>query len=220
VTGQELTVAKLPTKRSSDKRGAILVTGAAGAIGKATAEFLHQSESWPKLLIVDHPSTEKRLNQIATDLSGAIDMLPLDLTQPDASEILVKEGVRLGGWERIIHAAGITSDKTLRNMEYSSSWWPVMQVNLEAAMNIDQAILNSPGALFEDGESGASFVYFSSISGISGNYGQSNYAASKSGLLGYAVAMGHKYPAHSFRVVSPGFIATPMTAKMPFSLER
>ena len=220
VTGQEMRITKLAATAydSAECKGGILVTGAAGAIGKATAEYFANNDPTTEasnLLLVDHPSTENKLDQIASKLSDkSVDILPLDLTQEGASDTLAKEGTRLGGLKRIIHAAGITRDKTLIKMEYESSWLPVLQVNLQAAINIDKVLLDTPGALCPSNSS--SFVYFSSTSGINGNAGQSNYAASKSGLLGYAVAMGHNHPQHNFRVVSPGFIATDMTAKMPW----
>ena len=230
VTGQELSVSGQPysqptTAKSDDKTtGAVLITGAAGAIGKATAEFLcanHDAGKPPaKLLLVDHPSTESKLKQIANDLAakGAseVDTLPLDLVQCDAASILSETGTLMGaGFCRVLHAAGITRDKTLRNMDLETSWLPVLQVNLEATMAIDQALLSTPGALVDSSEGYSAFVYISSISGISGNAGQSNYAATKAGLLGYAEAMARLHSNHGFRVVSPGFIQTDMTQKMP-----
>jgi 3-oxoacyl-[acyl-carrier protein] reductase len=240
VTGQELTVDGPPSQRVShdNKEGAVLITGAAGAIGKATADYFCNSNNNesakharpiepPNLLLVDHPSTQGALELLAQHLTESsadlqppdVHVLPLDVTHPDAGATLAQEGSRYGGLERVIHAAGITRDKTLRNMDYESSWSPVLQVNLQAVMDIDKTLLSTPGSLLGGADSsstGASFVYFSSTSGIAGNAGQSNYAASKAGLLGYAQAMSSANPQHHFRVVSPGFIATDMTAKMPF----
>lgn len=244
VTGQELSVSGQPNyshatpSTNTSKPEVVLITGAAGAIGKSTAEFLcnnnnnspDASKPPPSLLILDHPSTEAKLQQIAKELADTtgdanqiIETLPLDITQDNAGSIIAERGAQMGGFNRVLHAAGITRDKTLRNMDLEASWLPVLQVNLEATMNIDQALLSTPGALVvshdgdeEEGYSG--FVYISSISGISGNAGQSNYAASKAALLGYAQAMSQQYDSnkYGFRVVSPGFIQTDMTQKMPF----
>lgn len=217
VTGQELEVAAAPKKRQSS--GAVLITGVAGGIGKATAEFLCEDDSEAdtssKLLLLDHPSTESKLQSIRNDLGKAgraVDVLPLDLTAPDAGDIVSQAGIDLGGFQRVIHAAGITRDKTLRNMSYEKAWLPVMDVNLRSAVEVDEK-LHSTGAALCDGQ--ASFVYFSSTSGISGNAGQSNYATSKAALLGYAKAMSGAHPQCTFHVVSPGFIETDMTQKMP-----
>lgn len=244
VTGQEMVVtdvtdkSQFTRKQSNADEGAVMITGAAGAIGKATAEFLHADQQHgpekptgpKKFLLIDHPSVESKLNQLAESLinkslggpyasSPTVEVLPLDVTQEDAGEIVANAGMEMGGVERVIHAAGITRDKTLRKMDYESSWRPVLKVNLEASFSMDQALLSAPGALWNTmngASSSASFVYISSTSGIAGNAGQTNYAASKSGLLGYAKAMSDVYPQHRFHVVSPGFIETEMTQKMPF----
>ncbi|CAB9504088.1 oxoacyl-[acyl-carrier-protein] reductase FabG [Seminavis robusta] len=226
VTGQEIVVSanpRIPAEIVENR--SILISGAAGGIGRATAKFLNtEQQPSSKLLLVDHPSTQSKLDQVAVDLRATappqrqVEVLPLDLTQADAGEILAQASADIGGLERVIHAAGITRDKTLKNMDYESAWKPVLEVNMGAAFKIDHALLSTPGALLPTttGNCGSSFVYFGSTSGISGNAGQSNYAASKSGLLGYAEAMAKRHPEHSFRVVSPGFIDTDMTGKMPF----
>lgn len=217
VTGQELELTSTPKKRQSS--GAVLITGVAGGIGKATAEFLcrdeSQADSSSKLLLLDHPSTESKLESISNDLSKSgrdLDVLPLDITAPDAGDIISQAGIDVGGFQRVIHAAGITRDKTLRNMSYEKAWLPVMDVNLRSAMEVDEKLLSTKAAL-QGGE--ASFVYFSSTSGISGNAGQSNYASSKAALLGYAKAMSVVHPQSAFHVISPGFVETDMTQKMP-----
>lgn len=217
VTGQELILTDSLKSGSSSENGAILVTGAAGGIGKATVEFLDKNkDSHPcsKLLLLDHPATEPKLKQIADSLSIETETLGLDITTAEAKSTITDAAMGMGGFERVIHAAGITRDKTIKNMDFDKQWNPVMKVNLESNMDIDQALLNVDGALMKNSPS--SFVYFSSTSGVSGNAGQSNYAATKAGLLGYTKAVAESNPNHAFRVISPGFIATDMTQKMPW----
>ena len=101
----------------------------------------------------------------------------------------------------MLHAAGITRDKTFGKMDADSHWNPVIDVNLRAVASIDAALLSTSGAL---ADGGAGFVSFGSVSGVAGNAGQSNYSTSKAGLMGYAKAMGEAHPAQRFAVVAPG----------------
>ena len=113
-----------------------------------------------------------------------------------------------------MHNAGITRDKTLANMtpEY---WDSVMAVNLKAPAVLTQALIDG-GALGDNGR----IVVMASISGIAGNRGQSNYAASKAGLIGLAQAWAPLLAERgiSINAVAPGFIETRMTAAIPFTL--
>jgi 3-oxoacyl-[acyl-carrier protein] reductase len=113
-----------------------------------------------------------------------------------------------------VHNAGITRDKTLVNMtpEY---WDSVLAVNLLAPQKLTQALFDS-GTLRDDGR----VVLLSSTSGIAGNRGQSNYAASKAGLIGLAEAFAVRLATRgaTINAVAPGFIETGMTAQMPFAL--
>ena len=113
-----------------------------------------------------------------------------------------------------MHNAGITRDKTLANMtpEY---WDAVLAVNLNAPQVLTKALLDS-GSLHDN----ARVVLLASISGIAGNRGQTNYAASKAGLIGLAQAWAPLLKARgiSINAVAPGFIETQMTAHIPFAL--
>ena len=114
----------------------------------------------------------------------------------------------------MVHNAGITRDKTLANMtpEY---WDAVLAVNLNAPQVLTKALIDS-GNLHDN----ARVVLLASISGIAGNRGQTNYAASKAGLIGLAQAWAPQLKERgiSINAVAPGFIETQMTAHIPFAL--
>jgi len=118
---------------------------------------------------------------------------------------------KFGGLDIVVHNAGVTRDKTLANMT-PVQWDLVMAINFGAIAEIDEALLDS-GALRQAGR----IVCLSSISGIAGNFGQSNYATSKAALIGYVAALAPLVAGQGITVnaVAPGFIETPMTKKIP-----
>lgn len=118
-----------------------------------------------------------------------------------------------GGLDIIVHNAGITRDKTLANMK-PELWDLVININLSAAERINDYLLENDGL-----NANGRIVCVSSISGIAGNLGQTNYAASKAGVIGLV-----KFTAPilkngiTINAVAPGFIETQMTAAIPFAI--
>jgi 3-oxoacyl-[acyl-carrier protein] reductase len=114
----------------------------------------------------------------------------------------------------VVHNAGITRDKTIAKMP--PEWWDsVVNVNLSCQERINEALV-SAGALKQGGR----IVCVSSISGIAGNRGQSNYAFSKAGVIGMVESMAPllKEKDITINAVAPGFIETKMTAAIPFTV--
>lgn len=118
---------------------------------------------------------------------------------------------RFGTLDIVVNNAGITRDSTLRKMD-RSQWDAVLDVNLGSAFNLCHAAI--------DGMLSAGFgriVNISSVSGQTGNFGQTNYAAAKAGLHGLTMSLARETAAKGVTVnsLSPGYIETPMTAAMP-----
>jgi 3-oxoacyl-[acyl-carrier protein] reductase len=137
------------------------------------------------------------------------------VTADDAGErILTHAQERHGGLDVVVHNAGITRDKLLANMD-ESRWASVMEVNLGSILRMNEALL-APGALRDGGH----VVLVSSMAGIAGNRGQTNYAGSKAGVIGLVDALGGdeglRARGITVNAVAPGFIETEMTAKIPF----
>lgn len=215
VDGQVMTVsaAELPKAEDVDRPLAgkvAVVTGAARGIGAAIAGVLARDGA--HVVAVDVPAAGQSLAEVANEIGGTA--LQLDITAADAATRLVEHlRERHGGVDVVVHNAGITRDKLLVNMD-AARWNSVMAVNLQAQLDINAALLAADGVLKPD----ARVVCVSSQSGIAGNRGQTNYAASKAGIIGMVRAWAPEFAERgaTINAVAPGFIVTEMTAKMPF----
>src|SRR5581483_3421611 len=118
-----------------------------------------------------------------------------------------------GGVDIVIHNAGVTRDKTLGRMD-EDQWNMVIDINLRAPQRIDRELF-AREVIRENGR----IVLVSSISGIAGNAGQTNYATSKAGIIGMVQAYGPGVWKRgvTLNAVAPGFIETQMTAAMPLA---
>jgi 3-oxoacyl-[acyl-carrier protein] reductase len=186
-----------------------VVTGAARGIGAAIAETLARDGA--SIVAVDVPAAGESLARVANRTNGTA--LQLDVTASDAAARLLGHlGERHGGVDVVVHNAGITRDKLLANMD-ADRWNAVMAVNLRAQLTINAALLDDPDVLGCTGR----IVCVASTSGIAGNRGQTNYAASKAGVIGMVRALAPRFAARGATVnaVAPGFIETEMTGRMP-----
>jgi len=188
-----------------------LVTGAARGIGAAISEVLARDGA--TVVCLDVPSSGDSLVRVANATGGMA--YQLDLTLPEAPAKLVDFlSGRYPKVDVVVHNAGVTRDKTLANMP-EAGWRSVLDVNLLAPLRVTEALLGADLI-----PSGGRIVGVSSVSGIAGNRGQTNYATSKAGVIGMAQALAPSLAERGITVnaVAPGFIETGMTAKMPLVL--
>lgn len=188
----------------------ILVTGASRGIGEAIAETI--SRAGADVIALDIPQAQKDLDAVAERLGAAT--MALDIGAEDAPEKLVQAAMEQGCWHGIIHNAGITRDKTIARMP-EGLWQQVLNVNLSAQERINEALV-AGGGIRDYGR----IVCVSSISGIAGNPGQTNYAMSKAGVIGMVESTAPIYAERGITInaVAPGFIETQMTAAIPFGI--
>jgi 3-oxoacyl-[acyl-carrier protein] reductase len=187
-----------------------VVTGAARGIGAEIAAVLARDGA--TVVAVDVPAAGEALARVANDVRGTA--LQLDVTAPDAGQRIVEHAVsRHGSIDVVVHNAGITRDKLFVNMD-EERWGSVIDVNLRSVIRMNEAIL-ADGAMGEGGR----IVCVSSIAGIAGNRGQTNYGASKAGVIGVVTALSAQVAGRGITVnaVAPGFIETAMTARIPFA---
>ena len=186
-----------------------IVTGASRGIGEQIARVLHRDGA--TVLGIDVPQAASELMDLMKELDG--DHLTLDITAKDAPQRIAQHVQKTyGGVDAVVHNAGITRDKKLANMD-ENRWSSVIAVNLTAPERITRELLDQ-GLV----NAGGSIVGVASIAGIAGNVGQTNYAASKAGVIGLVDSLaGELKDGITINAVAPGFIETKMTAAVPFA---
>ncbi len=192
------------------KRVAV-VTGGIGGLGTAICIALAQAGH--SVVAVDLASREERLLAFQDEVKGLdIRFAPGDVADHAACAALVASiELQSGSLDILVNNAGITRDSTLRKMG-REQWDDVLDVNLGSAFNLCSSALEGMQA-----RGFGRIVNISSVSGQTGNFGQANYAAAKSGLHGLTMSLAREVATRGITVnsISPGYIETPMTAAMP-----
>ena len=187
-----------------------LVTGAARGIGAATARLMALEGA--HVVCLDRPGDEEACSKLAREIGGSV--LMADVTSEDAPEVICKALQEAhGGVDVVVHNAGVTRDKTIARMK-RTNWDMAIDVNLGAVTRITEALLE--GTMREGGR----FIFLSSIAGIAGNMGQTNYSASKAGVIGLVRFLETKLADQGItaNAIAPGFIETRLTAAIPFMI--
>ncbi len=186
-----------------------LVTGASRGIGEAIAETLARDGA--TVVGLDVAPMEVDLARVMARINGK--PLVADITSEDATQKICDAVTALGGIDMIVHNAGVTRDKTIANMS-EQHWQLTLNINLAAAQQVTSALLQQDLI-----RNGGSIIGVSSMNGIGGQRGQTNYAASKAGVIGYVDFMSRdetlKAKGITVNAVAPGFIETAMTAAIP-----
>ncbi|MFY9488527.1 MAG: 3-oxoacyl-ACP reductase [Solirubrobacterales bacterium] len=185
-----------------------LVTGASRGIGESIARTLARDGA--HVVGLDVPPLADDLAALMAELGGS--SIVEDITDADAPKTIVDHLERHhGGVDIVVHNAGVTKDKTLGKMD-EDRWSVLMEINLSSEERINDELLGRK-LLKENGR----VVCVSSISGVAGNAGQTNYSTSKAGIIGMVQSMAPELAKHNATInaVAPGFIETKMTAAMP-----
>ena len=187
-----------------------LVTGANGGIGSATALKLGMNGF--KVILNYHVNKDNAV-EIASSLGVENTLLiEADITNIEAvNEMVSKTLEKFGRIDVLVNNAGITRDRTLVKMS-KEEWDEVINVNLNGVFNVTKAVI---GIMIEQGS--GTIINISSIVGEIGNFGQTNYSASKAALIGFTKSLAKEVARKGIRVnaIAPGFVDTEMTRKIP-----
>jgi 3-oxoacyl-[acyl-carrier protein] reductase len=188
-----------------------LVTGASRGIGEAIATTLARDGA--HVVALDIPAMASELDAVAIRIGGSA--LAIDITSPEAPAQIADElAAQHQGVDIVVHNAGVTRDKTIARMS-PEQWASVIDINLSSEERINDELL-ARKLIRRNGR----IICVSSISGIAGNVGQTNYATSKAGVIGMVQSMAPVVAKQKVTInaVAPGFIETQMTAKVPLAI--
>jgi 3-oxoacyl-[acyl-carrier protein] reductase len=181
-----------------------LITGASGGLGGAVARALHAQGA----TVVLSGTREAALTALAEDLGERVFTAVADLSDAASVDGLIgqAEGAA-GAVDILVSNAGLTRDGLLLRMK-DEDWSVVLQVNLEAYFRLSRAALKGMMK-----RRWGRILGITSVVGVTGNPGQTNYAASKAGMIGFSKSLAQEVASRNVTVncIAPGFIASPMT---------
>ena len=181
-----------------------LVTGATGGIGGAVARALHAAGA----KVVLSGTRQAAIDALAAELSGAVGVA-CNLSDPAAVDGLIAAAEEAAGApiDILIANAGVTKDQILLRMK-DEDWQSVIQINLESYFRLSRAA--TKGMMKRRA---GRIIGITSVVGVTGNPGQTNYAASKAGMIGFSKSLAQEIGSRGITVncVAPGFIESPMT---------
>lgn len=189
-----------------------IITGASRGIGRAIAVELAKRGA---KVVVNYARDEEGANataQAIRDAGGEAKTWQADVTDSKAAEGLIKAAVEaFGSAEILVNNAGTTRDQLIMLMP-ETDWDVVIQTNLKSAFNCSKAAVKTMMR-----KRYGRIVNITSVSGIAGNAGQTNYSASKAGLIGFTKALAREVAARNITVnaVAPGFVPTALTNDLP-----
>lgn len=185
-----------------------LVTGATGGIGEAIARTMHAAGAE---VILSGRRVEK-LEALSNELGTRTHIVPCDLADPEQADTLVGAAIEKAGKLDILVAnAGVTRDKLLMQMK-DEDFQDIIRVNLESYFRLCRKAVRPMMKA-----RGGRIIGIASIVGVTGNPGQSNYCASKAGMIGFTKSMAQEVASRGItaNTIAPGFIESPMTDVLP-----
>jgi 3-oxoacyl-(acyl-carrier-protein) reductase len=191
-----------------------LVTGANGGIGSATALKLGMNGF--KVILNYHVDKDKAVEMASSLGEENTLLIEADVTTVEEVKKMVSNALeKFGRIDVLVNNAGITRDKTFLKMSLEE-WNKVINVNLNGVFNVTKAVIE-----IMIGQGSGTVINISSIAGETGNFGQTNYSASKAALIGFTKSLSKEVTPKGVRVnaIAPGFVDTEMTRKIPENIK-
>ncbi|WP_456694920.1 3-oxoacyl-ACP reductase [Aeromicrobium sp. P5_D10] len=188
-----------------------LITGASRGLGAAMARTLHRDGA--TIIGLDVPALSSDLDALMTELGGT--SIAEDITAEDAPSVIAAAvKAAHGGVDIVVHNAGITRDKRLKNMK-TENWNLVIDISVGAPQRITAELLKRKLI-----RKGGRVIGISSIAGIAGNNGQTSYGTAKAGVIGFVQDLSKRVAKDGITVnaIAPGFIETDMVKTMPLGI--
>lgn len=185
-----------------------LVTGASGGIGSAIAKAL--SEAGAKVVLSG--TREGVLNEVAATLPGETAILTCNLSDAEAVDgLAAKAEALVGPLDILVANAGITRDKLLMQMK-DDDWNDVININLGSYYRLTKSVVRGMMKRRH-----GRIIGITSVVGVTGNPGQTNYCASKAGMIGFTKSLAQEVASRGItaNTIAPGFIELPMTDVLP-----
>ncbi|HIX83303.1 MAG TPA: 3-oxoacyl-[acyl-carrier-protein] reductase [Candidatus Megamonas gallistercoris] len=189
-----------------------LVTGGSRGIGRAVAIELAKEGATVAINYAGNKAAAEEVQSIITEMGGKAMIIQADVSDEKSATQMVEEVIaQLGGVDILVNNAGITRDGLFIRMK-EEDWNAVINTNLTGIFNCTKV-----AAKYMMKKRSGRIINMSSVSGIMGNAGQTNYAAAKAGVIGFTKSLAREMASRGITVnaVAPGFIATDMTAAMP-----
>lgn len=190
----------------------ILITGAAGGIGKEIAKTLYKQGANIALTDIN----QELLEQLKSELGDRSEFFVANLSSCDEIKKLVDSVIeKFRAIDVLVNNAGITKD-TLSLRMTEEQWNSVLNINLTSSFNLTKTVLP-----YMIKKRWGRIISMASIVGIIGNVGQANYSASKAGLIAMTKSIACEVAGRGITAnsIAPGFISTPMTQKLPENLK-
>ena len=198
----------------------VIVTGSARGIGREIALKFGAEGARVVVFDIDIDGQAESADAVCGEIraaGGEAEYFLGDVSKPADTDALIKFAKdKFGSVDVIVNNAGITRDNLIMRMS-EADWDAVLTVNLKGAFNV----IKSAARTLMKQRAGV-IVNMASVSGVMGNAGQANYSASKAGLIGLTKSVAKELASRNIRcnAIAPGFIETPMTAKLPEDIQK
>ncbi len=193
-----------------------VITGGSRGIGRAIAETLAGRGVDVVIADIQEQLAQSTAQEIAAATGRHTLALPVDVSNHASARTMVEHALaEFGHIDILVNNAGITRDNLIMRMD-ESEWDLVININLKGAFNCSKALIRSMMK-----QRYGRIINISSVSGLAGQIGQTNYSASKAGVIGFTKALAREVASRNITVnaVAPGFVPTALTINLPAELK-